>query len=86
MTSLGLVVLVLCIVTLCGLLLLKGWARALYLAITLIDLAITPFSGYTVSSPWTTLGLQLWYAVNGALVVLLLFVPAVREQFVPRPS
>lgn len=80
------VVLLLCIGTLSGLLMLKRWARGLYLVITLIDFAITPFSGYTVSSPWTTLTLQLWYAVNGALVVLLLFVPAVREQFVPRPS
>ena len=79
-------VLLLCIGVLCGLLMLKRWARGLYLAITLIDFAITPFSGYTVSSPWTTLALQLWYAVNGALVVLLLFVPAIREQFVRRPS
>ena len=75
-------VLALCVTVLCGLLMLKPWARGLYLAITLIDFAVTPFSGYTVSSPWTTLGLQLWYAVNGALVVLLLFVPAVRERFV----
>jgi hypothetical protein len=81
-----LAVLLLCIGVLCGLLMLKRWARGMYLAITLIDFAITPFSGYTVSSPWTTLALQLWYAVNGALVVLLLFVPAIREQFVPRPS
>ena len=79
-------VLLLCIGVLCGLLMLKRWARGMYLAITLIDFAITPFSGYTVSSPWTTLALQLWYAVNGALVVLLLFVPAIREQFVRRPS
>lgn len=83
MMSMGVVVLLLCIATLCGLLLMKRWSRGLYLAITLIDLAITPLSGYTVSSPWTTLALQLWYGLNGALVVLLLFVPAVREQFVP---
>ena len=79
-------VLLLCIGVLCGLLMLKRWARGMYLVITLIDFAITPFSGYTLSSPWTTLSLQLWYAVNGALVVLLLFVPAIREQFVPRHS
>lgn len=86
MTAMLVAVLLLCIGTLSGLLMLKHWARGLYLVITLIDFAITPFSGYTVSSPWTTLTLQLWYAVNGALVVLLLFVPAVREQFVPRRS
>lgn len=86
MMSIGVVVLLLCIATLWGLLLMKRWARGIYLTITLIDLAITPLSGYTVSSPWTTLALQLWYALNGALVVLLLFVPAVRGQFVPRPS
>ena len=78
------VILLLCIGVLCGLLMLKPWARTMYLAITLIDFAITPLSGYTVSSPWTTLALQLWYAVNGAVVVLLLFVPAVRERFLHR--
>lgn len=86
MMAIAIAVLLLAIGVLCGLMMLKPWARVLYLAITLIDLAITPFSGYTVSSPWTTLALQLWYAVNGAVVVLLLFVPAVRERFVTARS
>jgi hypothetical protein len=80
------VFLLLYIASLVGLLALQSWARAAYLLLTLFGVVLTPFVGYNVLSPVAALLDTLAYLLNGAVAAMLLFVPAVRERFVSKPS
>jgi hypothetical protein len=76
---------VLYITVLVGLLALKRWARILYLLCTVGSLALMLVLGYTVVSPVDNLLFSLDYLMDGAVIVMLLFVPAVRDRFAPAP-